>query len=81
MNSQSNCSQQHLCREPPRVAGVTAAVAIHRVVEDMQCPSREEASEGDCEHVIQQQAQQQRDAYPDLKGSGIVDEVLVVRGE
>jgi hypothetical protein len=81
MNSQSDCCQQHLRREPPRVAGVTTEVAIHRMVEDMQCPSRNEATEGDCEHVIRQQAQQQRGAYPDLKGSGIVDEVLVVRGK
>jgi len=81
MNSQSGGRQQHLRREPPRVAGVTAEVSIDRVVEDMQCPSHKEASEGGYQRIRRQQTQQQCGAYPDLEGSGVVDQVLVVRRE
>ncbi len=81
MNSQSGSRQQYLRREPPRVAGVTAKVAIGSVVEGMHCPSHQEASEGDYQRIRRQQTQQQCGAYPDLEGSGVVDQVLVVRRE
>ena len=81
MNPQSDSRQQHLRREPPQVADVAAKVAINRVVEDMQCPSHQEAAEGDYQRIRRQQTQQQCSAHPDLEGSGVVDQVLVVRRE
>jgi hypothetical protein len=60
MNSKSGSCQQHLTPEPPRVAGMTAKVAIDSVVDDVQCPSHQEASEGDDQGVMRQKQTQQQ---------------------
>jgi hypothetical protein len=72
-------SYQDETGEPPLIERVAAQMPVERVIDRMNCPSDDEADEGDADAVRPHQREQHADTEADLEGADVMEQMLVVR--